>query len=429
MSLSPIPPSGDSFDPRLFGSPSSPSLDHYVSKSTAPNSEVAFTPTTPTTSTSSSGSSGAVHDSITPTAPHETSTVDSLRAIAESGHTTTGAAPNHPDNAPAKKVAPKTPYRLPPEPKLSNPAPQTRAVSPTRITGSGGSGTGNGSPSRADDAIDEATKLTPFLQAITTYGAPAFGAAALGVAAAGGHQTTRQEGQQIGATERERNDAMNRRAGTTAAGAPRASYVPSPYTSPDYVQTLPDGNTPAATPNPRPDEFRSTQPQSAALTNSPISASNSAPSNTPTPAKSGNQTISNSAPQKANLSSSGPATSAAPAPTVTPVSSTAKANSAKLKSNLIAAKQAHNAGDHAHHIVAGTAKKAGPARAVLAKHGIDINDASNGQFLPGNVHSKVHTKKYFDAINRTLLQANTKQRAEQALKHIANKLKTTGKYP
>lgn len=36
----------------------------------------------------------------------------------------------------------------------------------------------------------------------------------------------------------------------------------------------------------------------------------------------------------------------------------------------------------AHHIVAGNSPKASEARAIMQKFGIDINDASNGVFLP-----------------------------------------------
>ncbi len=56
-------------------------------------------------------------------------------------------------------------------------------------------------------------------------------------------------------------------------------------------------------------------------------------------------------------------------------------SSRKLRQNL----GADNAqpGDHAHHIVAGAAPRAGLARDVLRDAGIGINDAGNGVFLPG----------------------------------------------
>jgi hypothetical protein len=111
------------------------------------------------------------------------------------------------------------------------------------------------------------------------------------------------------------------------------------------------------------------------------------------------------------------------------ISSASKASSSKLKANLLASGKKMHVGDHAHHIVAGNAKAARRSRSILAKHNIDINDAANGQFLPGAVHSRVHTKKYFQAVDRTLQRAKTKQDVDQALQHIANKLKATGKYP
>ncbi len=65
----------------------------------------------------------------------------------------------------------------------------------------------------------------------------------------------------------------------------------------------------------------------------------------------------------------------------------------------------------AHHIVAGTDKRAATARAILKKEGIDINAADNGVFLPrsskyakppATTHSKVHTNKYYENLTSRL---------------------------
>jgi hypothetical protein len=86
---------------------------------------------------------------------------------------------------------------------------------------------------------------------------------------------------------------------------------------------------------------------------------------------------------------------------------------------------ARPAGSAAHHIVAGGAEAAAPARAVLERFGIGINDAANGVFLPASraapnaagaaVHSTVHTRGYYQAVNEALSQATTRAEALEAL--------------
>ena len=79
----------------------------------------------------------------------------------------------------------------------------------------------------------------------------------------------------------------------------------------------------------------------------------------------------------------------------------------------------------AHHIVAGGAEAAAPARAVLERFGIGINDAANGVFLPATraapnaagaaVHSTLHTRAYYQAVNESLGQASTRAEALDVL--------------
>jgi A nuclease family of the HNH/ENDO VII superfamily with conserved AHH len=93
-------------------------------------------------------------------------------------------------------------------------------------------------------------------------------------------------------------------------------------------------------------------------------------------------------------------------------------------------------GSAAHHIVAGDAEAAAPARAVLARFGIGMNDAANGVFLPKNlsvpnptgaaVHSTVHTRAYYQAVNRRLSQAATRQEVLEALESIRQGLLSGG---
>jgi RHS repeat-associated protein len=91
------------------------------------------------------------------------------------------------------------------------------------------------------------------------------------------------------------------------------------------------------------------------------------------------------------------------------------ANSTVLGQNLEAVSGATRpANSAAHHIVSGEAQGAAQARAILAREGIDINEAANGVFLPANrsvavppaqTHSTVHTNAYYNAVNQRLADA------------------------
>ncbi|HHV7361588.1 TPA: RHS repeat-associated core domain-containing protein, partial [Morganella morganii] len=70
----------------------------------------------------------------------------------------------------------------------------------------------------------------------------------------------------------------------------------------------------------------------------------------------------------------------------------------------------------AHHIVGDTSKRAQPARDILKKHGIDVDDAKNGVFLPnrnnvdealsGIKHNGRHPSDYIDAVNTRIIDAD-----------------------
>lgn len=84
----------------------------------------------------------------------------------------------------------------------------------------------------------------------------------------------------------------------------------------------------------------------------------------------------------------------------------------------------------AHHIVAGNSAKAAEARSILQKYGIDINDASNGTFLPtvkdvaeSAYHPSLHTNAYYDEVNNLLSDVTSKQEALDVLNYISESLK------
>ena len=101
-----------------------------------------------------------------------------------------------------------------------------------------------------------------------------------------------------------------------------------------------------------------------------------------------------------------------------------------LRKNLIASgSEAPDYANAAHHIVAGSAKKASTARSILQKFGVDINDASNGVFLPtangvsvAANHRTLHTNLYYDKVNSMLLMATSKDDVLDILDEIRDEL-------
>jgi hypothetical protein len=107
-----------------------------------------------------------------------------------------------------------------------------------------------------------------------------------------------------------------------------------------------------------------------------------------------------------------------------------------LARNLVAAGATCQRGDQAHHIVAKRARRADPARAALQRVGIDIDNAANGVFLPSERsdlrtaanHRRVHTKKYYEAVNKLLVNVQTSDEAVEVLSTI-RELLLSGQFP
>lgn len=106
------------------------------------------------------------------------------------------------------------------------------------------------------------------------------------------------------------------------------------------------------------------------------------------------------------------------------------ASSTKLRAQLIAAgKEVPNYDNAAHHIVAGTSAKAKEAQKILKDLGIDINDASNGVFLPtikdvseAAYHPSLHTDTYYKKVTEMLKGITKKEDAIDILDDIAEQL-------
>ena len=105
-------------------------------------------------------------------------------------------------------------------------------------------------------------------------------------------------------------------------------------------------------------------------------------------------------------------------------------SSKKLRSNLeLAGVEVPDYPNAAHHIVAGTASGAENAREILTKFGIDINNASNGVFLPTqrNVvnsayHPSLHSTEYYEKVDDMLSAATNREEAIEILHEIADQL-------
>jgi hypothetical protein len=113
-------------------------------------------------------------------------------------------------------------------------------------------------------------------------------------------------------------------------------------------------------------------------------------------------------------------------------------SSEKLAANMQAAGIPRPEGTAAHHIVAGSAPEAARAREVLQRFGVGINDAANGVFLranrttpgssPGAIHSMLHTRAYYDAVNAYLGQATSRREVLRLLEVIRQAL-LAGRFP
>lgn len=112
------------------------------------------------------------------------------------------------------------------------------------------------------------------------------------------------------------------------------------------------------------------------------------------------------------------------------------ARGSELARNIQQSGIARQAGEAAHHIVAKAANAAEPARQALTRAGVRINDAVNGVFLPAAKdyvgqamnHLTLHTREYYDAVNRAMQNVQTRQEAVEVLTSIRDRL-LNGSFP
>ncbi|MBU1866812.1 MAG: AHH domain-containing protein, partial [Actinobacteria bacterium] len=103
-------------------------------------------------------------------------------------------------------------------------------------------------------------------------------------------------------------------------------------------------------------------------------------------------------------------------------------SSRTLATNLERSGVTRPAASAAHHIVAGNAQAAAPARSVLARFEVNINAVENGVFLPLNrgvpnpagvaVHSTLHSNAYYQTVNNLMTSASTRTEALDVLAYL-----------
>ncbi|WP_026370904.1 AHH domain-containing protein [Kallotenue papyrolyticum] len=130
-----------------------------------------------------------------------------------------------------------------------------------------------------------------------------------------------------------------------------------------------------------------------------------------------------------------PCVGAAPVPKVAGLAKPLDAcsPSAILAANMGAVGIVRPAQTAAHHIVAAGSPKAAQVRRILARFGIDINDAHNGVFLPDTPTRAVpgmyhRTFVYYREINSRLAEATTREHALEILDDIRSEL-LNGTFP
>ena len=111
-------------------------------------------------------------------------------------------------------------------------------------------------------------------------------------------------------------------------------------------------------------------------------------------------------------------------------------NAQILRGNLLAAGEVAQEGDAAHHIAGSTHKLAAPARAILTRDGIDINDPDNGIFLPHSrkiyavgttYHADTYSHSFIRAVNNEL-RASAPGTARTVLNDIKLRIRI-GQFP
>jgi RHS repeat-associated protein len=110
-----------------------------------------------------------------------------------------------------------------------------------------------------------------------------------------------------------------------------------------------------------------------------------------------------------------------------PAGSVEGQDTSSLRTNMGRAGREPGPGEHAHHIVAQRAPAAQPARQALQREGISVQNEANGASLPAEVHSKIHTDSYYDAVNNMVTAAASKGRESllQVLRNLAKAMETS----
>ena len=103
-------------------------------------------------------------------------------------------------------------------------------------------------------------------------------------------------------------------------------------------------------------------------------------------------------------------------------------NAKELRDSMEAAGIIFKEGDEAHHIIPSTHPRAEPARRILKKYNIKINDAPNGLPLSLDLHAGLNSYEYIDAVNALIVSAKNKSDIIKILENIGKKIRAK-KFP
>ncbi len=106
----------------------------------------------------------------------------------------------------------------------------------------------------------------------------------------------------------------------------------------------------------------------------------------------------------------------------TPTGQRVIASSAVLARNMMNSGVVRGVSTHAHHIVAGASRFAAASRAKLADLTIEINEAANGVFVPAASHLRMHTKAMYEAVEKAIMAASTREEGLEVLRDLADKI-------
>src|SRR5262245_21561980 len=105
------------------------------------------------------------------------------------------------------------------------------------------------------------------------------------------------------------------------------------------------------------------------------------------------------------------------------------ANSTELEQNMTTKFGPKPIGTETHHVVPFSDRRAEPARKIMSKYGVSLEDADNGAWLSREYHDTLSRNSYFTWLNEKLSHARSESDVREALRSIVDDLKTGRTFP